>query len=797
MSDIAKAYVQIVPSAQGISGKISQALGGEAESAGKKAGGSFSSAFGAALKAAGAGIAAGAAGISALVKSSIESYANYEQLVGGVETLFKDSADVVQQYAADAYKTAGLSANEYMETVTGFSASLLQSLDGDTARAASTADMAITDMADNANKMGSSMESIQNAYQGFAKQNYTMLDNLKLGYGGTKSEMERLLADASEIAGVEFSIDSYADIIDAIHVIQTEMGITGTTAKEAGETISGSVSAMKSAWQNLVIGIADDNADFDALLDNVINSAITAAHNILPRLQQTLGGVGKLVEGLAPVIAEALPVLVEDVLPPLLSSATSLVGTIGEAILENLPLIVETGLELVLSLAEGIAENLPEIVPTVIDVILDIADILTAPDNLMAILNAGIAIIVALAGGIIDALPDLLKKGGEIIVNLATVIKEKAPEMLLAAAELLVKLLQGIGEWMSPVLEKGREVFETIKTGIIEKVETAKQWGRDLIQNFISGITEKWEALKDTVSKTAQKVRDFLGFSEPEEGPLSEFHTFAPDMMDLFIEGIRSKEQDLADELTTVASIVSDIFTGIKNTMDLRESISALEYELWERQFDAENTELKAATAQLEQQQELLKAAKEIYSNDKSDANKANVEAIQAVVDEYQKHVSALEDQAAFEKYTRQQEMLSAQIADQTDVVEAARAAYEQIVEKYGDGSDESLKYQKTLLKEQIAYEKLLGSLNDVAEAKQRLSALDANHALMAAPMAQDVSTADAVSGIVNGLQSAVGNGGGTYVINLVLDGQLLARTTLPALIEAARANGTPILNPA
>ena len=273
MADIAKAYVQIVPSAQGISGKISQALGGEAERAGKAGGGKFSSAFGAALKVGGAAIAAGAAALGKVASEAISGYADYEQLVGGVETLFADSADVVQQYASNAFKTAGLSANEYMETVTSFSASLLQSLGGDTAKAAQVGDMAISDMADNANKMGSSMESIQNAYQGFAKQNYTMLDNLKLGYGGTKTEMERLLADASKLSGVEYNIDSLSDVYEAIHVVQEEMGITGTTAKEAYETISGSLATTKAAWSNLLVGIADENADFPALINNFVESA--------------------------------------------------------------------------------------------------------------------------------------------------------------------------------------------------------------------------------------------------------------------------------------------------------------------------------------------------------------------------------------------------------------------------------------------------------------------------------------------------------------------------------------------
>ena len=244
------------------------------------------SAMGSAISAVGkfsaAAVAAGATAVAALTKSAVESYADYEQLVGGVETLFKDSAGIVQEYAANAFQTAGLSANDYMETVTGFSASLLQSVGGDTEEAARIADQAITDMADNANKMGSSIESIQNAYQGFAKQNYTMLDNLKLGYGGTKQEMERLLADAEKLSGVHYDISNLNDVYEAIHVVQGELGITGTTAEEASTTIQGSAAAMKAAWQNMLTGIADENADFDGLINNLVESVATFGENILP-----------------------------------------------------------------------------------------------------------------------------------------------------------------------------------------------------------------------------------------------------------------------------------------------------------------------------------------------------------------------------------------------------------------------------------------------------------------------------------------------------------------------------------
>lgn len=284
-----------------------------------------------------AGIGAAATAVGKLTKDAVTAYADYEQLVGGVETLFKDSADVVLDYAHNAYKTAGMSANQYMDTVTAFSASLLQSLGGDTAKAAQYADLAITDMADNANKMGTSIGDIENAYKGFSKQNYTMLDNLKLGYGGTKSEMQRLLKDAQKIQKehgktVKYSIDSYADMVEAIHIVQEEMGITGTTAEEASTTIQGSVGMMQAAWENFLIGMADSNQDFSALTTNLVQSVITVANNIIPRLIET---VPRLVAGLAEIgsqIADYLPDIVSGLLPSLISGAVTLVSGLAKEI---------------------------------------------------------------------------------------------------------------------------------------------------------------------------------------------------------------------------------------------------------------------------------------------------------------------------------------------------------------------------------------------------------------------------------------------------------------------------------
>ena len=586
---------------------------GKANSFGKK----LASGLGTAAKAIGAGIAASAAAIGGLTKAAVSAYADYEQLTGGVETLFKNSSDVVMKYAENAYKTAGLSANEYMETVTGFSASLLQSLDGDTAAAAEKADMAITDMADNANKMGTSMESIQNAYQGFAKQNYTMLDNLKLGYGGTKEEMQRLLEDAEKISGIKYDISSYADVVDAIHVMQKEMDIAGTTAQEASTTISGSLGMLKSSWQNLVAGFANPDADMGKLIDDLVSSAETAFSNLMPAIEHALSGIGEFIEKIAPIIAEKLPPLVEQVLPSLINAAITLfnglvaalpvilkvlvaqapmiITTIVDAILKLLPMIIDLGLQLILALADGLIEALPDLIPAIVDVIMTIVEKLTEPDTLMQLIEAAMLLIFAVAEGLIEALPriveslvtiitnmvtffvenypELLKQGLELITNLAKgliqaipkiveaigkgmlklleAIKAKFADVKQKGKELIEKLIDGIIGMFTKIKEKGSELVEKVKEGFKEKVEQAKTWGKDLIQNFINGILEKWNALKETVKNVANTVKEFLGFSEPEKGPLSNFHTYAPDMMDLFMKGIEDNKQKLQD---TVAS---------------------------------------------------------------------------------------------------------------------------------------------------------------------------------------------------------------------------------------------------
>ena len=320
-----------------------------------------------AAKAAAAATAAAAGAVIALTKSAVENYGEYEQLVGGVETLFKDSAGTVEEYAKNAYQTAGLSANQYMETVTSFSASLLQSMGNDTAAAAEKADQAITDMSDNANKMGTTMQSVQNAYQGFAKQNYTMLDNLKLGYGGTKEEMQRLIDDANALNAAQgnytnYSIESYADIVDAIHTVQTEMGITGTTALEASTTIEGSVSAMKAAWSNFVTGLGNDNANISELSAQLIESVGTVAENVLPVVETVLKNIAQAVQEDGPAMIEKFVSYAIEKLPEIISLGLQMVVSLVKGIAQNIPQIVTSVLNMVATIVQTIWEALPDII---------------------------------------------------------------------------------------------------------------------------------------------------------------------------------------------------------------------------------------------------------------------------------------------------------------------------------------------------------------------------------------------------------------------------------------------------
>ena len=439
-------------------------VGGMASSAASHVGSALSGAAGlvgrglssmASMAAAGIASAAAAvaAGAAALSGSALKSYASYEQLVGGVDTLFKDASGRVQEYASRAYRTSGLSANAYMEQVTGFSASLLQSLGGDTAKAADYADRAVRDMADNANKMGTSAQSIQDAYQGFAKQNYTMLDNLKLGYGGTKSEMERLVADANRVKAAngemaDLSIDSFADVTEAIHVIQSEMGITGTTAEEAEKTISGSVSSMKAAWSNWLAEMGKGNGDMGALTDQMVETVATAAGNILPRL-------GTIAGNLFSTLTSRASGWLRDDLPKRLDQFQVWVTA-------NLPTLLQRGMDMLGSVAQGIVNNLPKIISV-----------------------AG-ALIGAVASTILSNLPQMLAGGLQMMGNIASGFLNAVPQLVGQIPGIVDRMWRGFCDidWG----KVGRNIVDGIKNGLANAAWALVDAAKDLGNKALSGI---------------------------------------------------------------------------------------------------------------------------------------------------------------------------------------------------------------------------------------------------------------------------------------------------------------------
>lgn len=454
--------------------------------------------LGAAAKLGAKAVTAAASAFGVLTKKALDSYAEYEQLVGGVETLFgargaksaeeyaklvgKSVGEVTEEYeilksaeslmmeqAEQSWKYQGMSANEYMETATSFAAALTSSCE-DAITAAELADMAIGDMSDNANKMGSDMASIQNAYQGFAKQNYTMLDNLKLGYGGTKEEMERLISDANKLMEAQglagdLTIDKYSDVVRAIHMVQVEMGVFGTTSAEAASTIQGSVNMMKAAWSNLLTGIGDDSQDFDKLCDNFVESVGTAAENIMPRLEQILIGVGKLAERLAPVVAAAIPGLVTTVLPKLVQSGISMVGAILQGLVQMLPQIIQYGVDMVITLIESISSD---------------------PESLV---ETAIMLIVTIVSGLIDALPKLIAAAADLVTGLNRALISNAPNLLSAGLKLVGKIVEGIANSLGEIVNAGAKVVDSIIDGIAGAWGKLKNWFKGLWDGLFSGLS--------------------------------------------------------------------------------------------------------------------------------------------------------------------------------------------------------------------------------------------------------------------------------------------------------------------
>ena len=598
--------------------------------------------------------AAAATAVTALVSKSVGAFADYEQLTGGVETLFGAGGRSVEEYAQSvgksvsdiqgkydslmsaqnvvlenankAYMTAGMSANEYMDTVTGFSASLISSLGGDTNKAADYANSALVDMSDNANKMGTDMESIKNAYQGFAKQNYTMLDNLKLGYGGTQEEMKRLLSDAEKLTGQRYDISSFADITQAIHAIQTQMDITGTTAKEASTTISGSWGSLKAAFQNVLVGLTTGGDMFDQSLDALINTAVTFGQNIIPAIKGALSGVGYLIEGLAPVIGETIPPLINDLAPTLANSAVSLISSLVNGLTQNatqfseclsnmiivavagistvvpqlldaaskivsnlmqgltnsMPQIVNGAVTLIEGLVNGLVNNIPLLIMGAVQLVASLANGLIA--NLPRIIDAGVNLITGIVSASYSMMPQIIQNGMQLVVNLAVGLVRAIPQLIAALPRITGAIVKGFKSvnWFDLGLQLIKSIWEGIKSigsemwnGVKEK--TSELWGgvKNVVSEKLNNIKSAYDAhgggLKGATFAAIEGVKEYYrtgydAINQLTGGKLGEVVNKVSEKMEV----VKGK---FSEAFGNVKNTVMTIFENIKN--GITEKISA------------------------------------------------------------------------------------------------------------------------------------------------------------------------------------------------------------------------------
>ena len=472
-------------------------------------------------------------------KEVVMAYADFEQLEGGIKKLFneKDAATVIKN-AQNAFKTSGLSANEYMETVTSFSASLISSLGDDTKQAAELADRAIRDMSDNANTFGTDMQSIQNAYQGFAKGQYNMLDNLKLGYGGTKTEMERLVLDAEKLnssfkaqrdASGNLTL-SFQDVVKAIGIVQDKMKITGTTAREASGTISGSINSLKAAFQNFVVGIGMNNADIDNLLGNVVASFQDVVNNVQPIIERLIDYIPGIIGAVAPILQSMAPEL------------------------------IQTAMDLFQGFLDGFISMLPTLTPIAADIITRLATSLV--QYLPTIIDAGIQLVLSLVNGFSEALPDLVGQIPLIIGYLYSAIISNLPQIIKAGVQFVMALINGIVSYAGNLPLEFYNILASIKDVFSGGIDAAKQWGMDLITNFANGIAENVKNVWENIKAAMQGVRDLMHFSEPDKGPLKDFSTYAPDMMRTFAQGIKKNQHLVTDAASQAMEGVSSAMSA-------------------------------------------------------------------------------------------------------------------------------------------------------------------------------------------------------------------------------------------
>ena len=575
-TELGTGYVQIIPSAEGIKGMIQKAMGTEVASAGQESGQSFMSGFkGTVLK------AVAALGIGATIKAGISSALNegasLQQSLGGIETLFKENKAQVVKYADEAYKTTGLSANAYMENVTGFSASLLQSLGGDTAKAAEVANMAMIDMADNSNKMGTSMESIQTAYQGFAKQNYTMLDNLKLGYGGTKEEMQRLLTDAQKLTGTKYDINNLNDVYQAIHAIQENLDITGTTAKEASTTFTGSFNAMKAAASN-VLGDLALGEDVEPALTALAQTAKTFfVDNFLPMLGNIVKGIPDIVEfGLDMLketlasnlgsILDSIPELVElgkdlilnlynsalEAIPDLINLASDIVNFLVTAFMENWPSIFQSGIDFVFQLVDGLIQSAPAIVDAAWNLITSL--LTTIYENSPQYISAGFEVVRNLIDGLVQRIPQVISTIANMVGNILTTIWNNLPQILDAGVKIISSLISGIAKMIPEVLGK----IAKMGSDIIKNFTGIDLWsaGKAIIDGFLGGLKSAWSAVTDFIGGIANWIAEHKGPISYDKRLLIPHGNAIMNSLQKGLEngfnGVKSKVRSIAEEINDV-----------------------------------------------------------------------------------------------------------------------------------------------------------------------------------------------------------------------------------------------------
>lgn len=580
-TELAKAYVQIIPSAKGIGKQIGDEIGGESATAGVSAGNKLCNAIKGVIATAAIGKSLGAA---------LTEGAALEQSIGGIETLFKDSAEKVKANAAEAYRTAGMSANQYMELTTSFSASLLQGLGGDTAKAAEIANMALTDMSDNTNKMGTDMELIQHAYQGFARGSYVMLDNLKLGYGGTKEEMERLLADAQKLTGVKYDISNLSDVYSAIHVIQGELGITGTTAKEAESTLSGSFASMKAAFQN-VLGNITLGLNVGPSL-NALATTITTflAGNLLPAIWNILsslpGALVTFVQALGPQLLTALSGLFGQISSgfasggQILSMVSGMIAQIGNAIVTNAPMIFQAANNLITQLKLGIQTQLPQILQSGSQLLTNFANGIL--QNIPYLIAGAGQVASNLISTISGAVPILIQKGGELLMNLVNGILSSLPQIISAGTQAVSSMVSAIASNLPQILQSGITLIGQLAAGLIKAIPNLvskipqiitsikdafldTDWlsiGKNIISGIANGLANAgsalWDAVSGVLGSFKDKVLSFFGINSP-----SRWGVYVGEMIDAGLaNGISDNENAIAKAVRNVQNTISGPFTS-------------------------------------------------------------------------------------------------------------------------------------------------------------------------------------------------------------------------------------------